>query len=95
MGFGVGRTEPRRWTWAIAVAGGIGGAAIGTALYDVLGAVLFPLAETGQPISEAWQTRLMAFLLVALATAAATLAVVPSPRGQPAQGSPPPVPPPP
>jgi hypothetical protein len=85
LGYGIGRIEPRRW-W-ITVVGGAVGAAIGTLVYDVLGAFLFPLAETGKPISEAWITRLMAFLLVALTTAAATLAVAETPAGTGPQGA--------
>src|SRR5262249_8180869 len=79
LGFGVARTEPRRWV--IVFVGGAVGAAIGTLLYDVLGAALFPLAETGSPVSEAWFTRLMALLLVGLAIAATTVAFAESTAG--------------
>jgi hypothetical protein len=91
LAFGIGRTEPRRW--GITLVGGAIGAAMGTLLYEVLGAFLFPLAETSKPISEAWQTRLMAFLLVALATAAGILAFAEAPKDRPRKSPHPAVPP--
>jgi hypothetical protein len=93
LGFGVGRTERKRW--GITLVGGAVGVAIGTLGYDLLGAFFFPLAETGKPISEAWATRLMAFLLVPLTAAAATLAVAEtkSPAGPSGKAAAPPPPP--
>ena len=51
-------------------AGGLLGAICGGALFDLLGAVLFSLEETGEPISSTARTRLMARLLVAVFSAA-------------------------
>jgi hypothetical protein len=94
LGFGIGRAE-QPWRWALAVFGGAVGAVIGVILYDVLGATLFPLAGTGKPISDSWATRLMAFLLVALMTAAATVVItdVEMPVGRPRKAAPPATPP--
>ena len=45
---------------AKAAIGGIVGAAIGAAAYEVLGAILFPLARTSEPIAESAPARLFA-----------------------------------
>jgi hypothetical protein len=37
---------------------------VGTMLYDVIGAVFFPLAETAEPIAATWETRALARFLV-------------------------------
>ncbi|MHB1557964.1 MAG: hypothetical protein ACYC61_10830 [Isosphaeraceae bacterium] len=59
---------PRRLAAGILL--GFVGAAIGTLAFDILGAGLFPLAETGEPVSLTWPSRLAARMLVAIATAA-------------------------
>jgi hypothetical protein len=51
-----------------ATAAGIVGAVLGAVAFDMIAAVIFPLANTGQPISTTWPSRLMARLLVAIAT---------------------------
>ena len=43
-----------------AVIGGFLGAFVATLLYEVIGAVLFPLAGTGEPIAETWEPRVLA-----------------------------------
>jgi hypothetical protein len=48
---------------------GLFGAALGSLVFDAVGAGVFPLAETGDPVSLTWPSRLTARLLVALATA--------------------------
>ena len=53
------------------------GAVLGAVVFDLIGAGLFPFADTGQPISTTWQTRLMARLMISLATAAAIILVLP------------------
>jgi hypothetical protein len=63
----------------LAVAGGAMGALLATVLYEVVGALAFPLAGTGEPVSTTWLTRLLARLLVATFTAVAA-ALVLSPR---------------
>ncbi len=62
----------------LAVAGGVMGALLATLLYEVVGALVFPLASTGEPVSTTWLTRLLARLLLATFTAvAAALALAP------------------
>lgn len=56
-------------------AGGALGAVLATLAYELLGALAFPLAKTGEPISATWPTRLLAYVLVTslVATGAALL----------------------
>jgi hypothetical protein len=48
-----------------------------------LGVIAFPGAKTDDPISRTWVTRLMARLLVTVATAAAVSLVLPVRSGEP------------
>jgi hypothetical protein len=48
--------------------GGVLGALLGTAAYEIVGAVLFATAETSEPISTTATTRLIARLLVGVFT---------------------------
>jgi hypothetical protein len=58
------------------VLGGLLGAALGTVLFELVGAVLFPLARTVQPLALSWDARMLARLSVAtLAAVGAALAV--------------------
>jgi hypothetical protein len=52
-----------------AMLGGLVGASLGTVVYDLLGAVAFPAAETGSSLSITWGTRLLAHLCVTVAAA--------------------------
>jgi hypothetical protein len=81
LGLGLGN-------WARAMRGAIGGALgafVGTVIYEFLGAVLFPLAETTKPISDAPGARMLALLNVAVLAslgalwATSTTIPVPSP----------------
>lgn len=54
---------------AVGVLLGFLGAALGALAFDILGTGLFPLAETGEPVSITWPSRLTARLLVAVTTA--------------------------
>jgi hypothetical protein len=63
-----------------ATAAGLVGAVLGAIAFDLAGAGLFPLASTGDPVSTTWPTRLMARLLVTLATAAVVILLLPEPR---------------
>src|SRR5262249_2450091 len=45
--------------------GGLVGAAAGAALYEILGAMVFPSGKTTPPLSNDWATRLLARILVA------------------------------
>jgi hypothetical protein len=62
-----------------AVTAGLVGAVLGTVAFELIGAVFFNAAETDEPISETWQTRLMARLLVTVATALAIALLLPDP----------------
>ncbi len=53
-----------------ATAGGLLGAICGGILFDLIGALAFPLDETGEPMSTTGRTRLLARLLVAVFAAA-------------------------
>ena len=59
-----------------AVAGGAMGALLATVLYELVGALAFPLSGTGEPVSTTWSTRLLARLLVATFTAVAAALVL-------------------
>jgi hypothetical protein len=59
-----GRTRMSR-----ALCGGLLGGLVGTMLYDVIGAVFFPLADTAEPIAATWETRALARFLVPVFTA--------------------------
>ena len=61
---------------AMSTAAGLAGAVLGAMAFEVIGAGLFPLAETGDPVSTTWASRLLARLLVALATAAGIIMVL-------------------
>jgi len=58
---------------ALMALGGALGAFLGGFIYDIIGAILFPLAGTAQPISGSWVTRLLCFLLSSVGVAAGTL----------------------
>jgi hypothetical protein len=65
LGLGLGgRSRP--WKGAL---GGLLGTLLGVVLFDLVGALAFPLYETGLPDSTSTWTRLLARLLVALAVA--------------------------
>jgi hypothetical protein len=66
LGLGLGG---RSRTWRAAL-GGLIGALGGALLYDLLGAVVFPLEETGLPTSSSARTRLLARIMVAVLAAA-------------------------
>jgi hypothetical protein len=77
LAFAVGRGETRLIGPAV-TAGGLGGL-LGAVAFELVGAMFFAAAETGQPISLTWQTRLLARLLVCLGTATAILLFLPNP----------------
>ena len=62
------------------VLGGLAGAILATILYEVIGAVAFPLDQTGQPISASAGSRLLARLVVSVATAAVAVWTLRSPE---------------
>jgi hypothetical protein len=69
------------------------GACMGTALFEVIGAVIDPLALTSDPVSKTLRTRLLARMLVALAVGIAICLSVRSSRPVPGTiGTPKPAP---
>lgn len=55
------------------VVGGILGAGLAAVIYEVVGALAFPLAQTFRPRATTWPARLMAHLLVAMLTSVLAL----------------------
>jgi len=80
-GLALGIGKRTRLLWAIL--GGILGAVGGTLAYEVLGGMVFPMAETGRPFPETWATRLMAMLFVAVPSALGAVLVSTLPRKSP------------
>jgi hypothetical protein len=72
----------------LAVAGGVMGALLATVLYELVGALAFPLASTGDPVSTTWLTRLLARLLVASFTAMGAALVLSRPVPTAGAGAP-------
>ena len=77
--FGLGE----RNLWVRALAAGFLGALVGAFAFDLIGVFAFPAAKTDDPISRTWVTRLMARLLVTVATAATVGLVLPVRSGGP------------
>lgn len=77
LAFAVGRGDGRLIGRALP-AGGLGGL-LGAITFELIGATFFAAAETGEPISETWQTRLMARLMVTVGTAAVIVLFLPDP----------------
>jgi MFS family permease len=65
---------------ALSLLAGLIGAVLASLAYDIIGAVCFAGADTDEPISETWPTRLMACLLVTLGAAIAVALSIPEPR---------------
>ncbi len=59
-----------------AALGGLIGAAIGTAVYELIAAAAFPAAHTTEPIALEWEPRLLARMLVAVLAAVVAAAVI-------------------
>ncbi len=79
VAFGVGLGD--RGRVARAIVGGLLGAIAGVLVYEMAGALAFPLDETTKPISASWGSRLLARLSVAVLTSAgAASSALPAPR---------------
>jgi hypothetical protein len=63
LAFGIGIGGRDRWLKSLV--GGLIGAALGTVIYEIVGAIAFPAARTHLPISETATTRAMLHILVA------------------------------
>ena len=77
LAFAIGMGE-RRLLGRALIAGCLGGL-LGAIIFELVGAMYFTAAETGNPISLTWPTRLMARLFVTLGTAAAIVLFLPNP----------------
>jgi len=78
MAFGLGLGGRDRV--ARAAVGGLTGAALGAALYQIAGAVLFSGNHTGEPVADSVPARLLSHALINLFTAVGAAAVIESPR---------------
>jgi hypothetical protein len=76
LAYAIGLGEPR--LSARATLAGLIGGILGAIAFELIGAVFFASARTGEPISETWPTRLIARLLVTVGTAAAVALFLPT-----------------
>ncbi len=82
LGFGAGGRAVR------AGLGGLLGAGVAILIYEFVGALAFPLAQTGRPLAATWGTRLLARLAVAtLAAGGAAWATAGASPGPPVTGA--------
>jgi hypothetical protein len=81
LAFAVGLGERNFWVRALVT--GFAGALIGAVAFDLIGVLAFPMAKTDDPISRTWVTRLMARLMVTVATTATVSLVLPVRSGEP------------
>jgi MFS family permease len=75
LAFGVGLGG-----WRLVLGGlvaGFAGALLGSIVFDLIGAALFPLANTGEPISTTWPSRLVARIAVTVGCAAIVILSLP------------------
>lgn len=78
LAFGLGLGAHRRLPAIIL--GGLVGALLGTAFYEVIGAIAFPLANTVEPMAQQSGARFLACAAVALGTALGAWAALQPPR---------------
>jgi hypothetical protein len=78
LAFAVGLGQWR--LFARAPAAGLAGAVLGAIAFDLIGAGLFPFADTGAPIATTWPSRLLARLMVTVVTALVIILLLPGPR---------------
>jgi hypothetical protein len=64
------------------------GAVLGTLVFELVGAAAFPMDGTGRPISTSWPSRLLARLMVPLATAAFLTLSLKAPASMPKEVGP-------
>jgi hypothetical protein len=87
LALGIGLGGVRRALGALT--GGLLGAAVGTMLFEVIGAVI-PWAETARPVPGVWYGRLAACVVIALAVAACTVVGCTENKTAPTPATPPP-----
>jgi hypothetical protein len=68
---------------ARAAAGGLVGAAVAAAIYEIAGGMLFPIANTGEPVAASGMARLFAHSLVNLLAALGAAAFAANPGPEP------------
>jgi hypothetical protein len=68
-GLALGIGSSKRWRLAQSAMGGALGAVSGAVIYDLLGAMIFPFAQTGDPFAITSSARLLEFLIPGLAIA--------------------------
>jgi hypothetical protein len=86
LAFGLGLGERKRRSQLIMA--GLIGAIIATVVYELVGGLAFPAAKTTQFISETWQTRLFARLIVTVFAAIGAVLALGEERSRPdASGS--------
>lgn len=68
------------------LAGGLVGAALGTVAYELLGAIAFPMAHTGELLSTTWSSRLFARMIVAVLCGVGIALALADPRGHARKG---------
>jgi hypothetical protein len=61
---------------------------MGTVAYEIVGAFVFPLARTYQPVATAWGARLVAAMAVTTLAAAGAALAVADPRRRESAASP-------
>lgn len=88
LAYGLGRAGAKPGPLVAATLGGLVGAAAGTVVYEVVGALGFSLSETTNPISSTSSTRLLARLCVAGFTAAGVVLSLQAARGRPEKAAP-------
>lgn len=76
LAFALGLWPVERSVLPRAALGGLVGAAVGTVLYLLIGALLMPLSETGSPLPATLAARSLARLVVALATGLVVAGIV-------------------
>ena len=82
LAFAIGLGESRAGGRSLVA--GLVGAVLGAMAFELIGAVVFPTANTNYPISETWPTRLMARLLVSVGAALTVALLLPVPGPAPA-----------
>jgi hypothetical protein len=71
-----------REVYGRAIIASFAGAVLGAVVFDLIGAAVFPLASTVQPMSTTLESRLLARLLVAIATAGIVILFLPEPKAR-------------
>jgi hypothetical protein len=80
--YGISRSRPDRLVVIRSAQGGLIGALVGTAAYELIGGLGFPLARTTDPISALASTRLLACLSIAIGAGLGVLTLQPPEAGR-------------